>query len=81
MQDSQSGELTQQQQSRLALIQTDLDAARDANLGSENAATLILYVERLRSSLHDAVTLVHELSESAGHEYTSCSSAISDHGQ
>lgn len=80
MQDSQQrAELTQQQRSRLALIESDLDTARNASLADETPAELIIRIEQLRSSLHDAVTLVREMSESADQRPAYCSGATSDH--
>jgi len=55
--------LTPQQRARLELVERDLDAARAMDLAVVDPAELIMMVERLRSALHDATRLIHDLSE------------------
>jgi hypothetical protein len=46
---------------RIAMAQSDLDHARQADLAAASKADLIRLVERLRGSLYDMLRLVEEI--------------------
>lgn len=47
-------------QARLDMAHTDLEEARAADLAALDAVALVMMVERLRASLHDALHLLDE---------------------
>lgn len=51
--------------SRVELARRDLTDAREADLATMESAEMALMIERLRSSLHDTLSLVEELLHSA----------------
>ncbi|MFI5524963.1 hypothetical protein [Streptomyces platensis] len=64
MSDTPDCRLTPEQETRVVLARADLDAARTADLASQEPAELIILVERLRGSLDDALALVADLTDS-----------------
>ncbi|MFI9079098.1 hypothetical protein ACIGW8_21955 [Streptomyces sioyaensis] len=63
MSDTPDCRLTPEQETRLELTRADLEEARSADLADLDPPHLIFLVERLRESLHEAVGLIDDLTD------------------
>lgn len=58
-----SGGLTEEQRTRVDIARGELEHARRLDLVAMRPADLVRAVEKLRGSLHDVLSVVHELTE------------------
>ncbi|MEJ8651535.1 hypothetical protein WKI65_26505 [Streptomyces sp. MS1.AVA.3] len=63
MSDTPDCRLTPEQKTRLELTRADLSEARSADLAGLSPPALIFLVEQLRESLHEALELIDDITD------------------